>query len=122
MIAAVAVAGVTAALVEVALPGHGAVGRTAGPGAVRPITAGVAQVATRRRLSQLAEHDAAIGTYSHHPVVVPLPARPESISAPTSGACRPATRRSRSTSATGARPNIALYYSGWGEPFQLRSP
>ncbi len=88
MIAAVAVAGVTAALVEVALPGHG-------PSAA-PVQA------------------------PSGPVVVRLPARPASyLGAYVSGSPASYAPMSSLASATGTRPDIALYYSGWGEPFQL---
>ena len=88
VIAAVAVAGVTAALVEVALPGHG-------PSAA-PVQA------------------------PSGPVVVRLPARPASyLGAYVSGSPASYAPMSSLASATGTRPDIALYYSGWGEPFQL---
>ena len=88
VIAALAVAGVTAALVEVALPGRG-------PSAA-PVRA------------------------PSGPVVVRLPARPASyLGAYVSGSPASYAPMSSLANATGTRPDIALYYSGWGEPFQL---
>jgi glycosyl hydrolase family 26 len=89
--------------------------------AVATITTGIAQVATPIGLSQLVPTTdmTAIGTYSHHPVVIHLPAEPQSYlglfarGVPDSYApVRSVTRR------TGVHPNIALYYSGWFERFQ----
>jgi hypothetical protein len=87
-VAALGVAGVTAAAVQVAVPGRGP--------AAAPFRAPSA------------------------PVVVRLPATPATyLGAYVSGS--PASYRPMSAlaSATGTRPDIALYYSGWGEPFQL---
>jgi mannan endo-1,4-beta-mannosidase len=89
--------------------------------AVAAATAGLAEVATPIGLAQLepASDTSAIGTYSHHPVVISLPARPESYlglfarGVPDSYA--PVTAV---TSATGTRPNLLLYYSGWYERFK----
>ncbi len=54
------------------------------------------------------------------PVVVRLPARPASyLGAYVSGSPASYAPMSSLASATGTRPDIALYYSGWGEPFQL---
>jgi glycosyl hydrolase family 26 len=60
-----------------------------------------------------------IGAFSHHPVVVTLPARPESyVGAFTKGvpeSYAPITALARTV---GARLNVALYYSGWRETFR----
>ena len=86
--AALAVAGVTAAVVQVAVPGRGP---SAAP--VRDPSA---------------------------PVVVRLPARPASyLGAYTSGSPGSYGPMSALAATTGTRPDIALYYSGWGERFQL---
>jgi mannan endo-1,4-beta-mannosidase len=85
------------------------------------ITTAVAQVATPLGLSQLepAGDSTATGTYSHHPVVIRLPARPTSylglFARGVPDSYSPVTSVTRST---GVTPNIALYYSGWYERFQ----
>jgi mannan endo-1,4-beta-mannosidase len=60
-----------------------------------------------------------IGTFSHHPVVVTLPARPESYVGAyrrgVPGSYAPIEELAR---ATAARLNVALYYSGWREKFR----
>jgi hypothetical protein len=59
-----------------------------------------------------------IGAFSHHPVRITLPAKPDSyLGAYTDGVPRHYAPID-SFAAIAARPNIALYYSGWGEPFQ----
>jgi hypothetical protein len=86
--AVILVAGVTAAVVDVAVPGHGP--------AAAPF------------------RDASA------PVVVKLPRQPASyLGAYVSGSPASYAPMSTLAAATGTRPDIALYYSGWGEPFQL---
>jgi hypothetical protein len=84
-------------------------------------TASLAQVATPLGLSQFTPSSdlTAIGTYSHHPVVIKLPAQPASylgvFARGVPGSYAPVTAVTRSTD---VQPNIALYYSGWYERFQ----
>jgi mannan endo-1,4-beta-mannosidase len=60
-----------------------------------------------------------IGTFSHHPVVVTLPARPESyVGAFVKGVPDSYAPFGTLAKATGARLNVALYYSGWRETFR----
>ncbi len=88
---------------------------------VAAVTAGLAEVATPIGLAQLepASDTSAVGAYSHHPVVINLPAQPESYlglfarGVPDSYA--PVTAVTR---ATRTRPNLLLYYSGWYERFK----
>jgi Glycosyl hydrolase family 26 len=59
------------------------------------------------------------GDFSHHPVVITLPARPASyLGAFAKGAPGSYAPMESLAAATGVRPNIALYYSGWYEKFQ----
>jgi mannan endo-1,4-beta-mannosidase len=52
-------------------------------------------------------------------VVVTLPAHPDSyLGAYVQGVPRSYAPLQSLAAATGTRPNVALYYSGWGEPFQ----
>jgi mannan endo-1,4-beta-mannosidase len=61
----------------------------------------------------------AIGTFSHHPVVIALPAHPASyLGAFVRGVPGSYAPIESLTKATGVRPNIALYYSGWYEKFR----
>jgi mannan endo-1,4-beta-mannosidase len=89
--------------------------------AVGTVTAAVATVATPLGLSRFApaSDTSAIGTYSHHPVVITLAAQPSSylglFARGVPDSYRPVTAV---TKATGVRPNVALYYSGWYERFQ----
>jgi mannan endo-1,4-beta-mannosidase len=62
----------------------------------------------------------AVGTYSHHPVHITLPTTQNSyLGAYAEGV--PASYKSLTAfaSTTGVEPNIALYYSGWKEPFRI---
>jgi mannan endo-1,4-beta-mannosidase len=55
----------------------------------------------------------------HRPIVIHLPARPTSyIGAYASGVPESYAPLTRFASDNGVRPNIALYYSGWGESFR----
>lgn len=61
-----------------------------------------------------------VGTYSRHPVRIALPASQESyLGVYALGV--PASYKSINSfaAATGTEPNIALYYSGWEEPFRI---
>ena len=60
-----------------------------------------------------------IGTFSHHPVRITLPARPASYLGVFAKGVpdRYAALQSFATT-SGVRPNIALYYSGWYEKFK----
>jgi mannan endo-1,4-beta-mannosidase len=60
-----------------------------------------------------------IGTFSHHPVVIRLPTRPESyIGAYVKGVPESYAPLEALARATAARLNVALYYSGWHETFR----
>jgi mannan endo-1,4-beta-mannosidase len=57
--------------------------------------------------------------YGNHPVVINLPAFPESyLGAFANGVPDSYAPIESFAGTTGVQPNIALYYSGWGEPFQ----
>ncbi|MGO9161710.1 MAG: glycoside hydrolase family 26 protein [Streptosporangiaceae bacterium] len=59
------------------------------------------------------------GSYAHHPVVITLPAGPGSyLGAYTSGVPRSYAPMAALSRSVQARFNVALYYSGWGEPFK----
>lgn len=61
----------------------------------------------------------AIGTFSHHPVRIALPAHPASyLGVFVKGVPESYAPVRSLTAATGVRPNIALYYSGWYEKFR----
>ncbi len=61
----------------------------------------------------------AIGTYSHHPVRITLPAQPASyLGAFAKGVPDSYAPIESFTHVTGVRPNVALYYSGWYEKFR----
>ena len=85
------------------------------------VTAGVAKVAKPigGGLPVAAGDTPPIGTFSHHPVVVTLPARPETYAGAyvkgLPGSYAPFTALGR---AAGAPLNVALYYSGWPETFK----
>jgi mannan endo-1,4-beta-mannosidase len=60
-----------------------------------------------------------IGTYSHHPVVISLPAHAASyLGAFVKGIPGSYAPMKSFAHATGVHPNVALYYSGWYEKFQ----
>lgn len=60
-----------------------------------------------------------IGTYSHHPVVITLPAHAAAyLGAFAKGVPDSYAPMKSFAKATGAHPNVALYYSGWYEKFQ----
>ncbi len=85
------------------------------------VTAGVAQLAIPIGLSQLEPTDVttAIGTYSHHPVVISLSAQPASyLGLYARGVPDSYAPIENVTRQTGVKPNITLYYSGWYERFQ----
>ncbi len=89
--------------------------------AVAAITTAVAQVATPLGLAQLAPSSdgSAVGTYSHHPVVINLTAAPQSyLGLYARGVPDSYAPVQSVTTRTGVRPNIDLYYSGWFERFQ----
>ena len=86
------------------------------------VVAGVAGVAARtdRARPQTAGNGLPIGTFSHHPVRITLPAQPASyLGAYARGVPRSYAPIESFAQAAGARPNIALYYSGWREKFQF---
>ena len=61
----------------------------------------------------------AIGTFSHHPVVITMPARPASyLGIFARGVPRSYAPVETIATTTGVRPNVALYYSGWYEKFR----
>jgi mannan endo-1,4-beta-mannosidase len=79
---------------------------------VAAVTAGLVQVAVP------GGHGS--GAAAPHHVVVVLPARPDSyLGAYAFGVPRSYAPLKSLAAATGTRPNIALYYSGWQEPFQM---
>ena len=85
------------------------------------ITAGVAKVA--KPISevppQASSDTPAIGTFSHHPVVVTLPARPESyVGAYANGVPESYAPIDSLARAAQAPLSVALYYSGWPEKFK----
>jgi Glycosyl hydrolase family 26 len=59
-----------------------------------------------------------IGTFSQHPVRIKLPATPASYLGAYAEGVPGRYTPLDSFAAIAAKPNIALYYSGWGEPFQ----
>jgi mannan endo-1,4-beta-mannosidase len=59
-----------------------------------------------------------IGAFSRHPVRIRLPALPHSYLGVYADGVPRRYAPIESFAATAAQPNIALYYSGWGEPFQ----
>lgn len=59
------------------------------------------------------------GSFRDHPVVITLPASPDSyVGAFVRGVPASYAPIQSFATTTGIAPNIALYYSGWGEPFQ----
>jgi mannan endo-1,4-beta-mannosidase len=88
--------------------------------AVAAITAVVADVAAPNGsvLPSLSD-GSPIGTYSHHPVVIHLPANPGSyLGAFVKGVPGSYEPLEAFADATGVQPNIAVYYSGWFEKFK----
>ncbi len=82
--------------------------------AVAAVTAGVVRAV-------VPSHGEGTGASLHSGgrVVMPLPARPMSyLGAYAHGVPGSYTPIENFATATGVEPNIALYYSGWGEPFQ----
>jgi mannan endo-1,4-beta-mannosidase len=64
-------------------------------------------------------HGTAIGTFSHDHVVITLPIRAASyLGAFAKGVPESFTPMKSFASATGAHPNVALYYSSWYEKFK----
>jgi mannan endo-1,4-beta-mannosidase len=88
---------------------------------VAAVTFVVVEIAAPNRPLQqppLTSTTPAIGAFSHHPVRIKLPASPDSyLGAYVDGVPRHYAPLASFT-ASAAQPNIALYYSGWGEPFQ----
>jgi Glycosyl hydrolase family 26 len=90
-------------------------------GALALISVGVAKVGRPiAAVPQAGAGDAPpAGTFSHHPVVVTLPARPESyVGAFAKGVPESYAPITAVARATAARLNVALYYSGWREKFR----
>jgi glycosyl hydrolase family 26 len=97
-LAIAAVAGATVAVVEVAAPNVPAPPST-----------------------QVAAGQATIGAFSAHPVRITVPATPDSyLGAYADGVPHSYAPVRRFAGVAGARPDLALYYSGWGQPFQTR--
>jgi mannan endo-1,4-beta-mannosidase len=89
---------------------------------VAVVTAGVLKEAARttRARPSAASSTLPIGTFSHHPVVIALPARPASyLGVFARGVPKSYAPIASLARATGVQPNIALYYSGWRERFQF---
>jgi hypothetical protein len=88
--------------------------------AVAVVTAGVVGIAARTHRAQTAGSGLPIGTFSHHPVRITLPAHPASyLGAFASGVPRSYAPIESLAHAVGVEPNLALYYSGWHEKFQF---
>ncbi len=90
--------------------------------AVAVVRAGVMGVAARndRARTPTGGGTLPIGTFSHHPVLIALPAHPASyLGAFASGVPKSYAPIESLAHATGVQPNIALYYSGWREKFQF---
>jgi mannan endo-1,4-beta-mannosidase len=93
-------------------------------GAVAAVTVGIVQVAAPGAALPPGPPApagwAAVGAFSHHPVRIAVPARPGSyLGAYADGVPRSYQPVQAFTRQTGVRPNLALYYSGWEEPFQM---
>jgi hypothetical protein len=89
--------------------------------AVAALTTGVVQIAAPFGATQSTSSRGmpAIGTFSHHPIVITLPANPGSyLGAFVRGVPESYAPIESLAAATGIQPNIALYYSGWHEIFQ----
>ena len=68
-----------------------------------------------------ASKTAPTGSFRLHPVFITLPVRPASyLGAYADGVPRSYAPVESFAAATGVRPNVALYFSGWNEPFQAR--
>jgi mannan endo-1,4-beta-mannosidase len=85
------------------------------------VTAGVARVAKpiAGPLPSAGASTVPIGTFSHHPVIVRLPARPESyVGAYADGVPESYEPIEGLAKAADAPLTVALYYSGWPEKFK----
>jgi glycosyl hydrolase family 26 len=85
------------------------------------ITAGVLKVADPIAPATPATSSSAppIGTFSHHPVRITLPAQPASyLGVFAKGVPDSYVPLQSFATTSGVRPNIALYYSGWYEKFK----
>ncbi len=86
--------------------------------AVAAVTAGIVRAISPGRPSAPAYPG---GSFRDHPVIITLPASPNSyIGAFVHGVPASYAPMQSFATTTGVQPNIALYYSGWGEPFQTR--
>jgi mannan endo-1,4-beta-mannosidase len=88
---------------------------------VAAATFGILQIAAPGTPSREAPSDVAtpsIGSFSHHPVRIELPAHPDSYLGAYADGVPGSYSPIESFAATAAQPNIALYYSGWNEPFK----
>jgi mannan endo-1,4-beta-mannosidase len=89
---------------------------------VAAATVGVVRLAApavRAPLPAVSSSDPAIGTFSHHHVVITLPARPASyLGAFIKGTPASYAPVQSFAQSTGVQPNIVLFYSGWYEKFQ----
>jgi len=95
-----------------------AMGSVAAAIGVAAITAGITQQIAPVR-SPAAAKTAPAGSFRLHPVVVTLPTNPASyLGAYADGVPRSYAPIDSFAATTGVHPNVALYYSGWGEPFQ----
>jgi mannan endo-1,4-beta-mannosidase len=86
------------------------------------VTAGVSKVSGPVRIALQPEPNRIppIGTYSHHPVRVTLPARPDSyLGAFAKGVPHSYAPMKSLAAAADVHFNIALYYSGWPETFRF---
>ena len=88
---------------------------------VAAVTAGLVHVAAPadRKQSPSLSGPVSIGAFSQHPVVITLPAHPASyLGAFAKGVPGSYAPIETLAKATGVRPNIVLYYSGWLEKFR----
>jgi mannan endo-1,4-beta-mannosidase len=95
--------------------------RGAGVVAVGACVIGLAAIVTNSVVKHPAPHGVppSGGEFSHHHVVIRLPAQPASyLGVFAKGVPRSYAPIQSFGAATGVRPNIALYYSGWYEKFQ----
>jgi mannan endo-1,4-beta-mannosidase len=97
---------------------HGIVRALAVVATVVAVAAGTTAI-VRLTPAQLSPSSGPGGPYRTHPVVITLPDHPASyLGAYARGVPRSYTPIEAFAAGTGVHPNIALYYSGWREPFQ----
>jgi mannan endo-1,4-beta-mannosidase len=90
----------------------------------RIATIGTALAAAAAIIVVAGRHDQSAATHSASPppaaLRITLPAEPGTyLGTYAPGVPRSYTNVTEFTKATGVRPNVVVYYSGWGEPFQI---